>query len=76
MTALTLVRSIWMLPAVTMNPRNNTLLHLDKQLVLQQSLKDTPHMLHMLLLGLGKDQIVFQIYQNKLVQHVPEHVIY
>lgn len=47
-----------------------TLLCLDVELVLQESLKKLAYMLDMLRDGLGENQNVMKIHKQKLVKHI------
>lgn len=52
-----------------------TLLKLNKQSILQESLKHQLHLLDAFIMGSGEDQYIVKADKNKMVQHVTEYVI-
>ncbi len=80
-TASTLAGSGLISPAETIKPRNetdlawNSLLRLDKKLVLQQPLEDLAHVLSVYLKGRRKDENIIEVHEDKPVNHVSQHAI-
>ncbi len=46
-----------------------------EQVILQEPLEDTSHMLNMLLPGLGKNEDIIQVNKDTGIEQVPEDVI-
>lgn len=52
-----------------------TLLHFDKQWVLQELLQNYQQMFDMLLRGFREDQNVTDVYEYKTIDHVSQHIV-